>query len=54
MFLRICEHFTHNTGTLANIFIDDGGGDDFEEVGGKGSGDGTGEEGFACTRRAIQ
>ena len=54
MFSGVSEHFTNDTCRLADVLVNDGGGDDFEEVGVEGGSDGSGEESFASSWRAIE
>lgn len=54
MITSISEHFTDNAGGFTDVLINDGGGNYFEEVGVEGGGYCAGEEGFACSWRAIE
>jgi hypothetical protein len=50
----IAEHLTHHACRLADVFVDDSGGDHFEKVGLEGSGDCAGEQRLACPGRAVE
>lgn len=51
---RVPEHLPHHACGLADVLIDDGGGDDFEEVRLHGGGDGAREEGLACSGGPVE
>mmetsp|Transcript_17496 Transcript_17496/g.36905 ORF Transcript_17496/g.36905 Transcript_17496/m.36905 type:complete len:247 (+) Transcript_17496:638-1378(+) len=54
MILGEAEHFADDAGGFANVFVDDGGGDDLEEGGLDVGGEGAGEKGFAGARWAVE
>lgn len=54
MLASVSEHLADDTGTLSDILVDDGGGDDFEEVGVEGGGDGAGEEGLSRSGGTVE
>ena len=51
---RIPEHLAHHPRRLADVLVDDRGGDDFEELGVERRGDRAREEGLACPRWPVE
>mmetsp|Transcript_1693 Transcript_1693/g.3240 ORF Transcript_1693/g.3240 Transcript_1693/m.3240 type:complete len:284 (-) Transcript_1693:146-997(-) len=52
--LRIPEHLADEARTFADVFVDNGGGDDLEEVGLDVGGDGAGQQRLASSGRPVQ
>jgi hypothetical protein len=52
--LRVSEHLPHDSRRLSNVLVDDGGGDDLEEVGRESCGDSSREERLARSRGSIE
>ena len=51
---RVAEHLTHDARGLADVLVDDRGGDYLEEVGLERRGDGAREEGLACAWGPVE